>query len=362
MPTTVIDEKTVECSIDAQFAYTDLKQNQDGKWETLKEDESGKLDTYKNVNKDNNIQVNILSHIKDSSSGFQATLIEKTDSSGSITKVIAIAGSNDILDFMEADYAILRGEVPLFQYKAMTNFVSGLIAENKISKADNITMVGTSLGGTLTQLGLPSFSDYIDNSYTFNSPGAANLELKENQASFWGWTSETYDYFNAFNENKESVGDKITNFTAASGLTFIADVGEDIGLEFRLPGSYHSIAEMQDGLQVLLETGYTTQEQVNLFTDQYKAIVEYYLPKEGLAFNISDTYLLKNPGVFNYLLQGIENDAGKAIDFDGAISIEFGEDNNLTININNASNNVEATEAINKLNEFVKIDQIDSII
>ena len=213
MPTTVIDEKTVERSVDAEFAYKKLIYNEsENTWEDINKDEqSDKLDAleiYKEANDDNNIQINILSHKKDAGSGFQATLIEKTDSSGNITKVITIAGM-DIWEGKDqtAATSISKGDVPGLQYKAMADFITELIDDHKISKADNITMVGHSLGGTLTQLGLPSFSDYIDNACTFNSPGAAKLTATADQATFWGWDSQTYLHFTEFAFNKNNVGD-----------------------------------------------------------------------------------------------------------------------------------------------------------
>ena len=248
MPATVIDEKTVERSVDAQFAYTNLKKDEnDGQWKGVEDGDTKKLESYDKINDDNDINFQILDHIKDSSSGFQATLIEKTDSSGNITKVISLAG----MDIWEGEdrtaaTSISQGEVPGLQYKAMTDFISKLIDNNQISQSDNITMVGHSLGGLLTQMATATFTGFIDNSYTFNSPGAANLTATAEQAESWGWSAETNLYFNEFIFNKYDVGDRITNFTAASGSTFIADEGEDIGMEFRLPGLWHGIAEMQD--------------------------------------------------------------------------------------------------------------------
>lgn len=236
-----INEEAVERSGDAKFAYIDLKKDEYGKWEDIdKDDKNDRVRNYKEVNDDNNIQINILDHIKHSGSGFQATLIEKTDSEGNITKVLAIAGTDDIMD-LDADYSLLLGNVPILHFKAATEFVAKLIDENKMTQADKIELAAPSLGGTIGQMLTAVFKDYIDNAYTFNSPGAANLQLNTNQADFWGWTPETHAHFDMFNENKDSVSDKIINFTAASWPTFIADLGEipeqddDIGIEIRMP-------------------------------------------------------------------------------------------------------------------------------
>jgi len=115
MPT--IDKKTVEHAVDAEFAYTNLIRNEkENTWEDIdKDDKTDKLEIYKKANEDNNLQINILAHEKDSSSGFQATLIEKTDASGNITKVITFAGV-DIFEGKDisAAYSISKGEVPGF--------------------------------------------------------------------------------------------------------------------------------------------------------------------------------------------------------------------------------------------------------
>ena len=196
MPT-VIDEKTVERSVDAEFAYTTLTYDKnDNSWKHIIDpskqdddpnDKTDKLEIYENINKDNNIEINILAHKKDADSGFQAILIEKTDASGNITKVITVAGTQFEFKDLAADYSIYKGDVPGLQYKAMTDFVTKLIAENKITKADNITMVGTSLGGAITQMATATFTDIIDSAYTFNSPGAANFMATAEQTNAWGW-------------------------------------------------------------------------------------------------------------------------------------------------------------------------------
>ncbi len=182
MPDKVIDKKAVERSVDAEVPYIDLEYNESkNAWE------SDKLKIYTDANKANEVEINILDHKKDAASGFQATLIEKTDASGNTTKVITVAGTNDIVDLLAADYSIAKGDVPGLQYKAMTDFVTKLIAENKITKADNITMVGTSLGGAITQMATATFTDIIDSAYTFNSPGAANFMATAEQTNAWGW-------------------------------------------------------------------------------------------------------------------------------------------------------------------------------
>jgi len=375
MPTIVIDVKTVEHSIDAKFAYTDLKYNESkNAWEYIDKDDiddpndkTDKLEIYKTANEANKIEINILAHEKDAASGFQATLIEKTDASGHITKTITIAGTDkwDMQDWT-ANYSIYKGEVPGLQYKALTDFITELIDENKISKADNITMVGSSLGGTMTQMGAATFTDFIDQAYTFNAPGAANFTATAEQANAWNWNSETYFHFNEFTFNKYNVGDTIINFTSANVITFIADYGEtpeqddDIGVEFRIPGSYHGIQEVIGDLEILLAANCTTSEQLDYLIEQFDKITDYYNPgTDASIFN--ENFLIRNTGVVNYLLQVVENDIGKVISLDDNTSFEFVEDNNLTINIDNSVSDTSPSEAIKNLEDVLRIEQINSI-
>jgi LysM repeat protein len=130
MPTT-INEKTVEHAVDAEFAYTTLTYT----------DKTDKLDVYKKANGGSE-NVRILAHEKNAASGFQATLIEKTDASGSITKTIAIAGTQFEFKDWSANYSIYKGNVPGLQYKALTEFIDGLINGQKITEYFNEKGVG----------------------------------------------------------------------------------------------------------------------------------------------------------------------------------------------------------------------------
>ncbi|WP_022669345.1 lipase family protein [Desulfospira joergensenii] len=132
---------------------------------------------------------NILAHYHDIGTGFQATLIEKEDGS----KVLSIAGTNfpNPNDLAE-NVNLAQGLVPEIQYQKMTEFFDSLTSgtDPKLTKDDVLTVTGHSLGGTLAQLCTATYADYVDHTYTYNSPGAANLTALDYQYN--GWSPETH--------------------------------------------------------------------------------------------------------------------------------------------------------------------------
>ncbi|MBW1616844.1 MAG: LysM peptidoglycan-binding domain-containing protein [Deltaproteobacteria bacterium] len=158
---------------------------------------------------------------------------------------------------------------------------------------------------------------------------------------------------------------KIQNFSAINGVTFITNLGDnnidgDLGKEFKIPCSSHFITDVINNLKILLSEGITTQEQINDFMNGISPIFEYYQDDTNASM-FNEYYLLQKPCIVSYLLQGVENDLGKAISLDDNTSFEFTEDNNLTINIDNSVSDTSPIEAIKNLDGVLKIDQINSI-
>ncbi|MCF6172603.1 MAG: hypothetical protein L3J44_02290, partial [Campylobacteraceae bacterium] len=119
-------------------------------------------------------------------------------------------------------------------------------SSGKISKSDNLTVVGHSLGGALAQIATATYKDYIDQTYTYNSPGAKNLSIPnvmEYQGEYYRnyevlsggvvtgekISKELYDAYKSFDINKTKVDYKVTNIEAKDGPSKITDLGIDIG-------------------------------------------------------------------------------------------------------------------------------------
>ena len=108
----------------------------------------------------------------DVSSGFSATLFKDTNTG---KKTLAIRGTetSDSNDFY-ADWELILKINPQ-QFDSLVYFFEELKSSGLINKSDNLTVVGHSLGGALAQIATATYKDYIDQTYTFNSPGAKNL-------------------------------------------------------------------------------------------------------------------------------------------------------------------------------------------
>ena len=206
----VIDQSVVDNSVDASFAYIRFEKDGDN-WKVKEHDDDEykiNFNSYKEALEDANTEIKILDHVHDEATGFQATLIEKTKTTNGITtttKTLAIAGTDELVDIVQADFRLADGNLPAAQFKSMTDFVDGLKSKGLIdgSEQENLTVTGHSLGGALAQICTAVFSDYFDQAYTYNSPGAkdlVSLELFENNAL---WTETTQTHYNVFLNSKE---------------------------------------------------------------------------------------------------------------------------------------------------------------
>ncbi|MCF6172605.1 MAG: DUF2974 domain-containing protein [Campylobacteraceae bacterium] len=217
----------------------------------------------------------------DTNSGFSATLFK--DKNGK--KILSIRGTekSDRNDFY-ADWELVLKQNPQ-QFESLVNFFEELKSSGKISKSDNLTVVGHSLGGALAQIATATYKDYIDQTYTYNSPGAKNLSIPnvmEYQGEYYRnyevlsggvvtgekISKELYDAYQNFNTNKNSqeVANKITNIKANSGNDVISDLGVDIGVNVNIPGYTHSIIKMIETLQASVDAGVLTLDELQEFT------------------------------------------------------------------------------------------------
>ena len=117
--------------------------------------------------------------------GFHACLFQDKESKESKEYTLAIRGSFDSKDYVEADFLNLlaRSSVPKDYFEKMLNFYYQCAEKYPaITKPKSLNVVGHSLGGCLAQLFALSFANYakrdcgiINEVYTFNSPGAREL-------------------------------------------------------------------------------------------------------------------------------------------------------------------------------------------
>ena len=181
----------------------------------------------------------------DTITGFSATLFRDTYTG---KKILAIRGTDDITgsDFDDDILQLGIQKTLPGQYESLVGFFESLKSSGKISKSDNLTVVGHSLGGALAQMTTATYKDYVDQTYTFNSPGVKNLSIPnvmEYQGEYYRnyevlsggvvtgerISKELYNAYQAFKDNKLQVDNKVINVEAKDGPSKITDLGPDIG-------------------------------------------------------------------------------------------------------------------------------------
>jgi hypothetical protein len=206
----------------------------------------------------------------DNDTGYSGVLFRNVQTQG---VVLANRGTElSDWDDIRADIQLIRDQVSS-QFNSMSQFMNEQIANGNITKEQDVTMTGHSLGGALTQMGTAAYPSYIDQAYTYNSPGAKELQSYaqvENGKYIYKELShisnatgeavykneeeisqEVYEAHERFEQNRQSevVHDKITNVRADSVNDVISQLGEDIGHEVEYYGRSHSILAMNEILE-----------------------------------------------------------------------------------------------------------------
>ncbi len=168
----------------------------------------------------------VIDSYTDPDTGYNGTLL-KNNETGEFT--FTNRGTEGLNLEDNGDNTSLIAETVPEQYLSMYDFIQKQIDDNVISADDNVTMSGHSLGGALTQMGTAAFSDYIDQAYTYNSPGAKDLDIKvmhyqgeylKNYEVLPGGvvtgeriSEQEYNAYKSFLDNKDSLdlNSKITN-------------------------------------------------------------------------------------------------------------------------------------------------------
>ena len=109
----------------------------------------------------------LLKHQKNDDEGFSATLFEDTENSNK--RILAFRGTEITPGDLNADIQLTRGKIPDQAISLIYFFMDYVLPILK--EGEKINICGHSLGGYLTQACAFTFAEYIDEIYTFNSPG-----------------------------------------------------------------------------------------------------------------------------------------------------------------------------------------------
>ena len=109
----------------------------------------------------------LLKHQKNDILGFSATLFEDTKDNSK--KILTFRGTEITPGDLNADMELTIKEIPTQVNSLINFFLDNVIPILK--EGEKINICGHSLGGYLTQICAFTFPEYIDEIYTFNSPG-----------------------------------------------------------------------------------------------------------------------------------------------------------------------------------------------
>ncbi|WP_462191353.1 Mbeg1-like protein [Campylobacter concisus] len=109
----------------------------------------------------------LLKHQKNDILGFSATLFEDTKDNNK--RILTFRGTEITLEDLNADIQLTRGKIPDQAISLIYFFMDYVLPILK--EGEKINICGHSLGGYLTQACAFTFAEYIDEIYTFNSPG-----------------------------------------------------------------------------------------------------------------------------------------------------------------------------------------------
>jgi len=122
----------------------------------------------------------LLKHQKNDDEGFSATLFEDTKDNNK--RILAFRGTEITPEDLNADVQLTTNDIPDQATSLIYFFMDNVIPIFK--EGEKINICGHSLGGYLTQICAFTFAEYIDEIYTFNSPGLlSDLMLKVKMTS-----------------------------------------------------------------------------------------------------------------------------------------------------------------------------------
>ncbi|MGE3154314.1 MAG: calcium-binding protein [Nitrospiraceae bacterium] len=178
----------------------------------------------------------IVSTFNDVTTGFAATLFQRI---GTNEKVLAIRGTNDVVDLLLSDLQIgLFGLAD--QYVSLKNFYLQLTTEGKLLPTDNLTITGHSLGGYLAQAFTVDHPLNVSHTYTYNAPGFGGVLVNP---------------FGSLGVAGASIDNHLITNLIAEGPSFVSSQGRQLGevehafIETSLnPLTNHSARSLVDAL------------------------------------------------------------------------------------------------------------------
>ena len=122
----------------------------------------------------------LLKHQKNDDEGFSATLFEDTKDNNK--RILAFRGTEITLGDLYADAQLTTNRITNQATSLIYFFMDNVIPILK--EGEKINICGHSLGGYLTQICAFTFAEYVDEIYTFNSPGLlSKLNIEEGLSS-----------------------------------------------------------------------------------------------------------------------------------------------------------------------------------
>ena len=116
----------------------------------------------------------LLKHQKNDDEGFSATLFEDTKDNNK--RILAFRGTEITPEDLNADVQLTTNDIPDQATSLIYFFMDNVIPILK--EGEKINICGHSLGGYLTQICTFTFAEYVDEIYTFNSPGILTDYMK----------------------------------------------------------------------------------------------------------------------------------------------------------------------------------------
>lgn len=199
----------------------------------------------------------------DDKSGFQCVLFEKNGK-----KILSITGTqlNNIYD---ADTGDLGADIDLYNWKLPEAQVKSLInfCRKHLNGNEKVAIVWHSLWWALAQIGTSIY--WSSETYTFNSPGARNLEVSVKEGD--PYTKELRDFTN--NRNSDTIAERITNVKGIEWSSPISDLWVDIG-KYRIDinTSSHSIDKILEAMEKMKWLKKKKVDEKEIRTDKHRIV------------------------------------------------------------------------------------------
>ena len=155
--------------------------------------------------------------------------------------ILVNRGTDSFGDFYVDMMSIASNNAPTEQFRSMVNFVKD--AKDNMG-VGNFDIIGHSLGGCLAQMAKVVYASNVQDVYTYNAPGAMELNQNLTQCPI-GWDQYAWAKYNEFFDNRGSINtSEMYNISGVGFTSRIANSGKDIGGEVFVNGTSHFIKPM----------------------------------------------------------------------------------------------------------------------